>query len=185
MDFDFEQALNFAENKRSRRVQRRIENDRKKRRAYYEPSSVDSLSSDVTDELLNVVESLTIDMNTNSELNYETANNYSLNILSENDARDQDNIINPEEIQNHIINSAEIFKNSFNDLESCNNTPTDNVILHCYTNMSREDFCSTLLSIIRDARISKSHANRLLSFIHSTLPIPNAVPKRIEEILEI
>ncbi|CAF4267555.1 unnamed protein product, partial [Adineta steineri] len=171
MDFDFEQALDFAKNKRSRRVQQRNE--------------IDSLSSNVIDELLNVVESLTIDMNTNSELNYETANNYSYNILPENDARDQDNIINHEEIQNHIINSAEIFKNSFNDLESCNNTPIDNVILHCYTNMSRENFCSTLLSIIRDARISKSHANRLLSFIHSTLPIPNAVPKRIEEILEI
>ncbi|CAF1433770.1 unnamed protein product [Adineta steineri] len=132
MDFDFEQALNFAENKRSRRVQQRNENNKKRRRAYYEPSSVDSLSSNVTDELLNVVESLTIDMNTNSKLKYETANNYSLNILSENDACDQDNIINPEEIQNHIMNSAEIFENSFNDLESCNNTPIDNVITLLY-----------------------------------------------------
>ncbi|CAF1231843.1 unnamed protein product [Rotaria sordida] len=185
MSFDLKQSLNFAELKRSRKIQQHNENRKKIRRVYYESSLIDNLSFHVSDELPNVVSTLALNMNTNPESTNKIVHDCLSKVLFEKDAQDEDNIINLEEIQSNAVNCTQVFKNSFNNLQSSNDSPTiDKILLHCYTDMSRKEFCSTLLNILRDAHISKSHANRLLSFIRSTLPIPNAVPTRIEQLLE-
>ncbi|CAF1368239.1 unnamed protein product [Rotaria sordida] len=124
-------------------------------------------------------------MNTNPESTNKIVYDCLSDVLFGKDAQDEDNIINLEEIQSNAMNYTEVLRNSSNNLESSNDSSTiDNGLLHYYTDMSRKEFCSTLLKILRDAHISKLHANQLLSFIHSTFPTPNTVPTRIEQVLE-
>jgi hypothetical protein len=186
MNFDLKRAFDFAENQNFTKVQNDNENNRKKRRVYYESSPLDNLSSDVTNELSNVISSLKLDMDINPEFTSKTSSDWLWSIIGDKDVQYQDDIDDIEETQNNRMNYSDILNNSPDGLESLNNSFTiDKVLLHYYTNMSREEFCSTLLSILRDAHTCKSHANRLLSFIRSTLPIPNAVPRNIEHLIKM
>ncbi|CAF1355794.1 unnamed protein product [Adineta steineri] len=57
-------------------------------------------------------------------------------------------------------------------------------LLHYFTDISTNEFCSSLLTLLRKSNTCKLHANRLLAFISSILPAPNNVPKKMEDLLK-
>ncbi|CAF1319568.1 unnamed protein product [Rotaria sordida] len=117
MSFDLKQSLNFAELKRSRKIQQHNENRKKIRRVYYESSLIDNLSFHVSDELPNVVSTLALNMNTNPESTNKIVHDCLSKVLFEKDAQDEDNIINLEEIQSNAVNCVIIDHNHRIDLK--------------------------------------------------------------------
>jgi hypothetical protein len=55
--------------------------------------------------------------------------------------------------------------------------------LHDHTNISVLDWCKSLSSFLRKANVNKSHSSSLLHLIKSVLPIPNNMPRSMEDLL--
>ncbi|CAF4610619.1 unnamed protein product, partial [Didymodactylos carnosus] len=97
---------------------------------------------------------------------------------------------------NNVIYSDENKNNNFNIIES--NVDNDSMdlelsrspsfvdiqLLHDYTSLTTDEFCSKLLNVFRDSSICKSHSNRSLSLIQSALPIQNNLPRSMEKVLQ-
>jgi hypothetical protein len=69
----------------------------------------------------------------------------------------------------------------FDDI--CGHQEIPDLSLHSYTTPGCFSFTKRLIRFIREANISKSHANRLVALIHSVLPQPNTLPKTYYGIL--
>jgi hypothetical protein len=75
-----------------------------------------------------------------------------------------------------LENSTEHF-----NFSSCfNETDTH---LHDLTSITKYEYCTKLLLLLRDAKMSKSHTDKLIQLIHSGLPTPNNLPKSMKELL--
>jgi hypothetical protein len=181
MDFDLEQTLDFVENRNLKRSLEYNENQKRKRKMYFErPSNYDELPdafssllrTDLTPELhKNAVENCFLKKPMNENImKYEENLNHMDQIESIN-ADDNNN----DKIIDHLSDDSK----SPNDLDI---HPED--LLHYYTNISTKEFCSNLLTLLRNSNTCKSQANRLLAFITSILPTPNNVPKKMEHLLK-
>jgi hypothetical protein len=178
MNFDFEQTLDFFKKRNSEQLTKYYENRKKKRRFYYEPVPVNN-------ELPNIISSFALNIDSKSKFITNIESNCFSQELVEENVIDQDNLDNISETENSNMNDNEMINNSYDSLESSNNFSVNHQnLLHYYTNISTEEFCSKLLTLLRNSNTCKSHTNRLLSFMGSILPTPNNVPKNIEDLLE-
>ncbi|CAF2032844.1 unnamed protein product [Rotaria magnacalcarata] len=184
MNFDFEQTIDNDQAKYKSKLEKNYETKRKKRRTQYEIPTDDSISSHVSNESSNIVSSFT-DKDANSKLMTNTTSNYLSQEYFENNNEHHSNISDFDEINKDNINDMTTISSPFHNLDISNNSTTsiDN-LLHHYTNVTTEEFCSKLLSLLRDSHTCKQHSNRLLSFIQSVLPIPNHMPNNIKKVLE-
>ncbi|CAF4869588.1 unnamed protein product [Rotaria socialis] len=184
MSFDFEQTIDNDQAKYQSKLEKNYESKRKKRRTQYEMPTDDSILSRVSNESSDIVSSFT-DKDTNSKLMTNTTSNYLSQEYFENNNVHQSDISDFDEINQDNINDMTIISSPFHNLDISNTSTTsiDN-LLHHYTNVTTEEFCSKLLNLLRDSHTCKQHSNRLLSFIQSVLPIPNYVPNNIKKVLE-
>ena len=70
--------------------------------------------------------------------------------------------------------------NSEEDSQSKENRP---IKLHQYTNVLLDVVCVKFVQLIRQAQISKTSANQLLSVVKSLLPFPNSLPPNMNNLL--
>ena len=184
MNIDLEQALNFAEYKNYEKLQKNYEYKRKRRLAEDESSTINDMSIRTNEKLSNVLSSLMIDGNTNSKPMDNIISNHLTGEDFEEEMIDEDIIFYFDKTDHGSINDSEIIDNLLDNSETCSDCTNAKQLLHNYTNISTEDFCSKLLSILRDSHTSKCHANRLLSFWRTVFPVPNDIPKTIEKVIE-
>ena len=59
------------------------------------------------------------------------------------------------------------------------------VRLHDHTSISVLDWCKNLSSFLRKANVNKSHSSSLLHLIKSVLPVPNNMPRSMEDLLSL
>ncbi len=60
-----------------------------------------------------------------------------------------------------------------------------NRVLHPYTNSSTETFCYRLVQLFRQSKLAKIEHRKFLDLIESVLPIPNELPKNMNELLSL
>jgi hypothetical protein len=186
MNFDLKEALNYVESKNYEKIQKDIQSSRKKHQLYYESISYGSSLPDLNDELLNVIPAYTLDINIDPKLSIEMTSGRLSEVLLEKDVEKPDDIVNIDKAQDNIMDYSKTVNDSSNTFDSLNNSfIIEKNLLHHYTNTSIEEFCCQLLRILRDSHTCKSHANRLLSLIHSILPTPNELPTKIEKIFKM
>jgi hypothetical protein len=79
--------------------------------------------------------------------------------------------------------NVNLFENSIDgiDFNSCLAQP--DVKLHNFTDINKVEYCKKLLLFLRDAKVSKTHTNRLIQLIHAALPSPNNLPKSMKQLL--
>ncbi|UJR38891.1 hypothetical protein I4U23_031559 [Adineta vaga] len=178
MDFDFSEALDFVTSRNSKRSIINNERKMKKRKLHYEQTPNDN-------ELPDVISSFTPDTDVQNKITTNVENDYLLeNQMNENLMEYEDNLNDSYQMENLNINDTHIIGDLSDGLECCDDLNIDSKnLLHNYTNMSTKEFCSNLLNLLRKSNICKSHANHLLSFISSTLPLPNNVPKNMENLI--
>jgi hypothetical protein len=173
MNFDLDQALDFVINRNVKRSMEYYEYRKKKRKFHSEEVSNNN-------ELPDIISS-------KSEVKANDTDNFLLKRQAEENViiEYQDNFDNLTQTENIHIDDNEIINNSHNDFECCNDLEISREnLLHYYTNMSTKEFCSKLLTLLRNSNICKSHANHLLSFISSILPTPHNAPKKTEDVLK-
>ncbi|CAF5026060.1 unnamed protein product, partial [Rotaria sp. Silwood1] len=154
------------------------ENRKKKRKLHSEQASNDN-------ELPDIISSFPLHIDLKSKVTTNVENNCLLEKQTEeNDTEYQDNLDNINQIENINIDDNEITNKSSDCLECWNDVEINQEnLLHYYTNISTKEFCSKLLTLLRNSNTCKSHANHLLSFISSILPTPNNVPKTMKNLL--
>jgi len=179
MNFDLEQTPDFVENRNAKRSMEYYENRKKKRKFHSEQASNNN-------ELPDIISSFSLDIDLKSEVTTNEKNNCLLKEQTEENIMEyQDNLNNINQIENIVIDDNEIINNSYNGFECCNDLEIiHETLLHYYTNISTNEFCSKLLTLLRNSNTCKSYANRLLSFISSILPTPHNAPKKIEGLLK-
>ncbi|CAF1042498.1 unnamed protein product [Rotaria sordida] len=174
MNFDLEQALDFAQSQYCKRQQKIYEDKRKKRRFHYEEAPVDNRLPQFSHELLNIVSSFALAIDSNTKLTTNIENNRLSEEFFDKNLVNEENLDDINRTENSNINDNEMINSSCDNLESSQNFSINNEnSLHYYTNISTEEFCSMLLTLLRESNTCESHANRLLSFINSILPTPN------------
>jgi hypothetical protein len=76
-----------------------------------------------------------------------------------------------------------LFENSIDIIDLNLYLTQSDVKLHNFTDINRTEYCKKLLLFLRDAKISKTHTNRLIQLIHAALPSPNNLPKSMKQLL--
>ncbi|CAF4751404.1 unnamed protein product, partial [Rotaria socialis] len=184
MNFDFEEAINYTQMKYQSKLEKNYETKRKKRRTQYEIPTDDIISSRVSNESPDIV-SIFTDMDTKLKLMTNTTSSDLSQDYFENNNVHQSDISDFDEIESDDITDMTIISSPFHNSDiSKDSTTSIDSLLHQYTNITTEEFCSKLLNLLRDSHTCKLHSNRLLSFIKSVVPIPNDVPKNINKVLE-
>ncbi|CAF1295528.1 unnamed protein product [Rotaria sordida] len=77
---------------------------------------------------------------------------------------------------------SDVLDESFNLATST--FPEPDLILHGSTNITKNEYCRNLLTLFRDAKISKTHCDRFIRLIQSGLPIPNNMPTSMKNLLQ-
>jgi hypothetical protein len=186
MNFDLKRALDFAESKNYEKIQKDNESSRKKRRVYYESTSYDNASPHMNTKFLNTVSALSLEKKIDPKIPIEMETDHLSKVLFEKDIVDQDNIAGNDNMQENTNDYSEIINSLSTTFESPSNSPIINEnLLHHYTNMSTDEFCSQFMKILRDSHTCKLHANRLLSLIRSILPTPNEAPATTEKLFKM
>jgi hypothetical protein len=179
MNFDLEQALDFVEKRNSKRSMEYYENRKTKRKLHCEQASNNI-------ELPDIISSFPLHIDLKSKITTNVENNFLLEKqIEENVMEYQDNLDNINRIENINTDDNEIISNSSDSSECWNDLEINHENLHYYTDISTKEFCSKLLTLLRNSNTCKKHASHLLSFISSILPTPNNVPKKIEGLLKI
>ncbi|CAF2219173.1 unnamed protein product [Rotaria magnacalcarata] len=106
---------------------------------------------------------------------------------------DVNNKIQPNELLSSISNFNE--NNSAEDEDDLSDNydftdlmhyeQPDNLNLHAYTSINCLSFSHNVINFIRNANISKSHAQQLIDLIQSGLPQPNNLPIYYLDVLEL
>ncbi|CAF1204622.1 unnamed protein product [Adineta steineri] len=176
MDFDLEQTIDFVEDRNFKRSLKYSEKQKKKRKLYFEQPSNNN-------ELPDVISSFPLHIDIKPSPTKNTEDNYFLKkqIIENLDHMNQIESINAYDDDN----DDEVIDYPSDDSKYCidHDIHPEN-LLHYYTDISTNEFCSSLLNLLRKSNTCKLHANRLLSFISSILPAPNNVPKKMEDLLK-
>ena len=56
--------------------------------------------------------------------------------------------------------------------------------LHPFTNLSTNEFCTSLFRTFREANLCKTYSSKMLQLIHSALPQPNNLPTSVNTLLK-
>ncbi|CAF1241007.1 unnamed protein product [Rotaria sordida] len=178
MNFDFEQTLDFVEKRNSKRSMEYYANRKKKRKLHFKQASNNN-------ELPDIISSFPLHIDLKPKVTTNVENNCFLKKqIEENIMEYQDNLDNINQIENINIDDNEIINNSSDSLECWSDLEIIHEnLLHYHTDISTKEFCSKLLTLLRNSNTCKLHANRLLSFISSILPTPNNVPNSMEDLL--
>ncbi|CAF1345935.1 unnamed protein product [Adineta ricciae] len=180
MELDLQQALDFAERRNFKRSMKYYETKKEKRRFSREQISGNPEESAV-------ISSFSLDLGSKSKSEVDEQTSCLLeNEISENAMNCQENLINVSEVEKILSNDGEIIHHSFDgsELSSADLNVNTEDLLHFYTHISTTEFCSRLLTLLRNSNTCKSQANRFLSFIRTILPSPNNVPTKMEDLLQ-
>jgi hypothetical protein len=163
MNFDLEQALDFVEKRNSKRSMEYYENRKKKRKIYSEQASNDNELPDIISSFPHNID-LKSKVTTNIENNCLLIKQTEENIMEYQDNLDEINqignihiddseIINSFDSLNINIDDNEIINASFDSLECWDDLEISREdLLHYYTNISTKEFCSKLLTLLRNFR---------------------------------
>ncbi|CAF1345181.1 unnamed protein product [Adineta steineri] len=176
MDFDLEQTIDFVEDRNFKRSLKYSEKQKKKRKLYFEQPSNNN-------ELPDVISSFPLHIDIKPAPAKNTEDNYflkkqmieNLDHMNQIESINADDEDNNDEVIDYPSDDSKYFID--HDIHPEN-------LLHYYTDISTNEFCSSLLNLLRKSNTCKVHANRLLSFISSILPAPNNVPKKTEDLLK-
>lgn len=58
------------------------------------------------------------------------------------------------------------------------------LLLHDLTSVTKNAYCRSLLTLFRDAKVCKTHCDRLIRLINSGLPTPNNMPTSMKSLLD-
>jgi len=179
MNWEFQQAFEFVEERNAKRSMAYCENRKKRRRIYYEQAT------NFDKQLFEIISLFPFDIDLKTDQRTNDESNFLLEIpKEENIVEQQEKSDNTNEIENLPIADCELIDNLCDDFECSNNLEANHEsLLHAYTNISVKEFCCQVLTLLRSANICKSHANRLLSFVNSILPTPHNAPKRVDDVL--
>ena len=178
MDFDLEQALDFTEKRNTKRSIQYNEKKKKKRKLHSEQAP--------DNELPDVISAFPLYIAVQPQITINAENNCLLKEqMDENLMEYEENFDDTNQMENLNIDDNEIIDSSSDSSECCNDREIiPGSLLHHYTSISTKEFCSNLLTLLRNSNTCKLQANRLLSFINSILPTPNNVPKKMEHLLK-
>ncbi|CAF1297839.1 unnamed protein product [Rotaria sp. Silwood1] len=168
---EIEIGLEYAKNKKKARLHKNNISRRKLRtkcNSILHPNdSIDIETSVITNLGLMTISSDENNMNQPDVRSHST----SVNILSD-------------QIEENIDESSIGFDNlDFNDL--MHHQEAENSNLHEYTSMDCLSFSKHLIEFIRNANVSKTHAEQLITLIQSGLPQPNTLPNNYSDLLKL
>ena len=182
MNLDIQEALDFAEKKRRIKVQAECEYRRKKRRVYYDftPTLSESLSISTTKDSCNDCEDgQKQQQDQDHEQQQDQDHEQHCDDYQEYDAA-QNDVQSIDKMMQLNLDDNEIAEKSFDD----SSQPAASYdLLHYYTDVTAEYFCSQLLRLLRDSHTCKSHSNQFLKLIQSVLPVPNHLPNSYAKLL--
>ena len=83
------------------------------------------------------------------------------------------------------VEEASLVSENFDFTDIMHRKEKEKLTLHKYTTMDLLSFSQNLIQFIRNANISKSNAEQLITLIQSGLPHPNTLPNNYVEILKL
>ncbi|CAF2104138.1 unnamed protein product [Rotaria magnacalcarata] len=165
---EVEIALQYAKNKKNNRLRRNNIN----RLIGRFKANACSCSKDSMDMQSSVISSLSSMTITTDDVNNKIQPNELLSSISNfnenNSAEDEDDL-----------------SDNYDFTDLMHYEQPDNLNLHAYTSINCLSFSHNVINFIRNANISKSHAQQLIDLIQSGLPQPNNLPIYYLDVLEL